>query len=319
MRRSVPGYVCALALLGAGSIAAYVPLSPNRTWSCTPDYTVDNKSGGIPSINDADGGATAVVNAITSWQAWNGSGSATVVKAHKGSVAGLSLGDGKPMLAFSDPIGACTGSCLAATFLGYYGERSPGSGSWQITDADIVINAGGFHWTSEGEDPGGAGCSSEVYLEGVAVHEVGHGLGLAHSGVAGATMSTSGSLFCNNSQATTEADDESGIVALYGMAPCFGCTHFTNYLAGTGTTQYQPCGTFYQSAGMQDGYLRGPDGTDFDLALWHWNGSDWTRVATSASASSSETIHYSGLAGWFRWEVYSYTGSGTYHFWKNNP
>ena len=309
----------ALAVLGASAADAYVLLSPNRTWNCPPDYTVDNVAGGIPSILDADGGATRIVNAIVASAAWNGAGSATVLKAHKGSTAGFAQGDGKPMLKLSDPLGACTLSCLAATFTGYYSERSPsGSGSWRIDDADVVTNSAGYNWTSMGEDPFGIGCSSEIYVEGVMVHELGHGIGLGHTPIVGATMYASVA-YCNNNPASTEADDESGTVALYGAAPCTNCRDYTNYI-GTGATQYQPCATYYYGqAGVQSGYLRGPAGADLDLYLWHWNGSSWVQVASGTSLSQNETITYNGTAGWYLWGVYGYSGAGTYHFWEAHP
>ena len=312
--------VALLALL-AGSASAYVLLSPNRTWDCAPDYIVDNRAGGVPSILDADGGRTKVINAITSnGDAWNSESSGTVIKAHAGSVAGFALGDSVPMLNFTDPLSACTGTCLAATFTGYYAERAAGSGSWRITDADIVTNSTGYNWTSQGEDPGGAGCSSEIYIEGVMVHEIGHGLGLGHSAVMGATMFASVA-YCNNNPATTEADDAAGLNALYGSG--FGSAYdtYTNYLTGTGTTQYQPCGTYYWSnAGWNYGRLRGPGGTDFDLYLWRWNGSSWVQVASATGVSSSEDINYNNPSGaWLLWGAYSYSGSGTYHFYLDRP
>ena len=69
------------------------------------------------------------------------------------------------MLKFSDPLSACTGSCLAATFTAYYSERAAGTGSYKIDDADIVTHSTGYSWTSQGEDPNGAGCSNEIYVE----------------------------------------------------------------------------------------------------------------------------------------------------------
>ncbi|HXT51932.1 MAG TPA: matrixin family metalloprotease [Thermoanaerobaculia bacterium] len=302
----------------AGTLSGYVLLVPNRTWDCPPDYTVD--SAGIASIADGDGGATRVAGAIASIVAWNGENAGTVIKAHKGSVAGFAMGDGNPMLKFSDPFAACTGVCLAATFTGYYAERTPTpSGSWKITDADIVTNNTGYSWTSEGEDPGGAGCSSEIYAEGVMVHEAGHGLGLGHSGVAGATMLASVS-FCNNNPSTTEADDAAGLQALYGSGFNFGYTTYTNYINTAGVTHYQPCGTYYWgNAGNQVGALRGPGGSDFDLYLWKWNGTTWVQVASATTTSTNENITYSGTAAWYLWGVYSYSGSGTYHFYTSHP
>jgi hypothetical protein len=200
-----------ILLVVASSVSAFVLLSPPRTWDSPPTYIVDNR--GLTGVNDGNGGVTRVINAITSTAAWNGAGSGTVVNATAGSVSGFRLGDGIPMLNFRDPTGQCTGSCLAATFTGFFSTRS--DGSVRIDDADIVTNSTGHSWTSQGEDPNGSGCNNEIYVEGVEVHEVGHGLGLAHTNVSGATMFPSVSA-CNNGPATTEADDEAGINALYG-------------------------------------------------------------------------------------------------------
>lgn len=193
--------VTAFGLLGASTAAsAYVLLSPARAWTSPPSYIVDSR--GLTGVTDGNGGVSRTVNAIQSSSAWNGSGAGTVVTASSGSVSGFSLGDGVPMLNFTDPIGACTGNCLAATFTGFY------SGS-TIHDADIVTNTS-HPWASQGES-----CSGEYYVEGVMVHEIGHGLGLGHTNVGGATMYPTVSA-CNNGPATTEADDDAGINALYG-------------------------------------------------------------------------------------------------------
>ena len=190
-----------LTTMVVSSASAYVLLSPRRSWASAPLVIVDNR--GNSTITDSDGGATATRNAITSTQAWNGSGSGTVVNAVIGSVAAWQLGDGVPMLNFRDPQRACKGTCLAATFTGFYSGGT-------INDADIVTNTR-YDWTSVSE-PGG--CASEFYIEGVMVHEVGHLLGLGHSNVTGSTMYPSVSS-CNNNPATTEADDEAAINDLY--------------------------------------------------------------------------------------------------------
>ena len=195
-----------LTVLVVSSASAYVLLSPRRSWLVTPTVIVDDR--GLSSVTDGDGGATRTVSAITSNAAWNGAGSGTVLAAVKGSVAAWQLGDGIPMLNFRDPERVCKGSCLAATFTGFY--RSVGGGVNEIFDADIVTNTR-FAWTSAGEPDG---CASEFFIEGVQVHEVGHLLGLGHTNVTGATMYPSVSS-CNNNPATTEADDEAGINDLY--------------------------------------------------------------------------------------------------------
>ena len=72
-------------------------------------------------------------------------------------------------------------------------------------------------------------------------------------------------------------------------------------------------------AGTHKGCLTGPSGADFDLSLYKWNGSSWSIVARGETASSSETITYSGTAGYYYWEVYSYSGSGSYTFSSARP
>ncbi len=193
-----------VACLVAGSVSAYVLLSPRRTWDSDPNVIVDNR--GQASIASTDMGRNATRNAIVSTAAWNGAGSGTVVNATVGSVSSWRLGDGIPMLNFRDPQGACSGNCLAATFTGYYTQRS--NGTYRIYDADIVTNTA-HSWASLGES-----CSGEFYIEGVMVHEIGHGLGLGHTSVSGATMYPSVSS-CNNGPASTETDDENGIDSLY--------------------------------------------------------------------------------------------------------
>jgi hypothetical protein len=105
-----------------------------------------------------------------------------------------------------------------------------------------------------------------------------------------------------------------------GGAPCTNCTAYTGSLGGTGSSQYQPNGTFYFStAGTHRGWLQGPGGTDFDLYLQRWNGFFWQTVARSESATSVEQIAFTGNTGYYRWRVYSFSGSGSYTFWLQRP
>ena len=194
-----------IACLVAGSVSAYVLLSPRRTWDSDPNVRVDSR--GQATVADGDGGRNATRNAIVSSNAWNGAGAGTVVNATVASVSGWRLGDGIPMLNFRDPQGVCTGNCLAATFTGFYQQRS--NGTWRIVDADIVTNTA-RDWASAGETCSG----TEFRIEGVMVHEVGHLLGIGHSNVSGATMYPSVSA-CNNGPASTEADDDNAVNNLY--------------------------------------------------------------------------------------------------------
>lgn len=193
--------IAALAAIFAGSAFGYALLSPRRTWDSPPNVIVDNR--GNSSITDGDLGRTRTRNAIL---AWNSAGTGTRLSATVGSISGFSLGDGRPMLNFQDPTGACGGSCLAATFTGYYSRRP--NGTYRIYDADIVTNRA-YQWASLGES-----CSNEFYTEAIHTHEVGHLLGLGHSGVSGATMFPSVSA-CNNGPASLANDDLAGIQDLY--------------------------------------------------------------------------------------------------------
>lgn len=193
--------VIVLACLFAGSLSAYVLLSPRRTWDSPPAVTVDSR--GLSSVSDGDLGRSRTRSAILTW---NNAGTGTRLSATVGSVSGFSLGDGRVMLNFQDPVRVCTGNCLAATFTGYYQRRS--NGTYRITDADIVTNTA-YAWASAGE-----ACSSEMYVEAVMVHEVGHMLGLGHSSVSGSTMYPSVS-YCNNGPASLATDDINAINDLY--------------------------------------------------------------------------------------------------------
>ena len=106
-----------------------------------------------------------------------------------------------------------------------------------------------------------------------------------------------------------------------GGAPCTDCTEYTGSLTGTGDADVQPSGTYYYvgSSGTHEGWLEGPAGTDFDLYLYKWSGSRWTRVASSTSSSSSEHVAYGGTSGYYYWRVTSYSGSGTYSLWLKTP
>ncbi|PTA67931.1 S8 family peptidase [Deinococcus arcticus] len=94
--------------------------------------------------------------------------------------------------------------------------------------------------------------------------------------------------------------------------PTGGTTTYTGSVS-RGTFSYQP-GTagFSYAGGTLKGNLSGPSGTDFDLYLQRYNGSSWVDVAASEGASSTEAITFTASSGTYRWEVYGYSGSGSY-------
>jgi aqualysin 1 len=100
-----------------------------------------------------------------------------------------------------------------------------------------------------------------------------------------------------------------------------GYTEYDGNLTGSGDNEIEPNGNYYYvgSSGTHSGELTGPNGTDFDLYLYKWLSSNWVQVSSSTSSSSYEEINYSGSAGYFYWDVKSYTGSGTYSFCLKTP
>ncbi|MFF3286021.1 M4 family metallopeptidase [Streptomyces sp. NPDC003023] len=82
----------------------------------------------------------------------------------------------------------------------------------------------------------------------------------------------------------------------------------------SGQAAVQPDGSYYYSStsGTHVGCLRGPAGTDFDLYLQKWNGAGWVDVAVDGNATSEEDISYNGTAGYYRYVVHAYSGSGAY-------
>jgi serine protease len=147
------------------------------------------------------------------------------------------------------------------------------------------------------------------------------GAGLTTSKTYGSSGTFTVTLTVTDTASQTDTDTQSVTVSGGGGgAPCTNCTAYTGSLGGTGSSQYQPNGTFYFStAGTHRGWLQGPGGTDFDLYLQRWNGFFWQTVARSESATSVEQIAFTGNTGYYRWRVYSFSGSGSYTFWLQRP
>lgn len=107
--------------------------------------------------------------------------------------------------------------------------------------------------------------------------------------------------------------------------PGTNCSTYNNvfswYLSYSGARDYEPNGSYwYESdSGTHQGCLNGPSNADFDLYLQKYNGASWVTVASSLSPSSNETITYNGTPGYYRYMVYSYSGSGNYTVGINAP
>ena len=106
--------------------------------------------------------------------------------------------------------------------------------------------------------------------------------------------------------------------------PPTGCSGYEFTATGSlssGSSAYHPNGSYYYSSvsGAHTGCLDGPTGTDFDLYLQKWNGFSWSVVAQGITANPDETVSYSGTAGYYRWRVHAYSGSGSYTLGYSNP
>jgi hypothetical protein len=100
-------------------------------------------------------------------------------------------------------------SVAGALAVAFVYRRTSGAETGEIVDANIVFNGAEFSWTT---DP--ATYSNRFDVEAVAVHEIGHALGLDHSPVAAATLFPrigSGRTLPR----TLASDDVAGVVAAY--------------------------------------------------------------------------------------------------------
>ena len=101
-----------------------------------------------------------------------------------------------------------------------------------------------------------------------------------------------------------------------GTTPPTGCageeTAFSGSLSSGGQAAEPGTSGFTSSSGTITGCLDGPNGTDFDLFLQKVSGSSWVTLAQGITASSDESVSYSGTSGTYRWVVEAYSGSGSY-------
>lgn len=128
------------------------------------------------------------------------------------------------------------------------------------------------------------------------------------------------------SDAANQQDNSSQLLSLAdpGAGPCPECEQTSGSLSGSNDNDYSPSSNGFESAGGQFyALLEGPANADFDLILEKYSRSlffaGWSNVASSESSSSNEEVSYSGSSGTYRWRVKSYSGSGDYILYTDNP
>ena len=113
----------------------------------------------------------------------------------------------------------------------------------------------------------------------------------------------------------------SSVVTVGAGSACAGTAINGSFAGVVNQTQIQPGGSFYQTtvSGVQSACLTGPGGADFDLYLDQWDGAKWLQVAKSEGTTSSESLSFTGAAGYYRYRVLNPVGTGSYVLTYSRP
>lgn len=153
-----------------------------------------------PQNNDVPE-AAAEAALLAGLTAWNDQGGALFRFMYGGRVSDTSLSnDGRNVVLFRNEF---NGNAIATTYTWRSGST--------IIDADIIFWDGAFRFITEGD-----ACNNAAYIEDIATHEFGHGLGLGHSTDPASTMWPTYP-WCSRESRTLAPDDVAGIQSLYGV------------------------------------------------------------------------------------------------------
>ena len=192
--------VAAVAAAVAGAAALHTSAAAYTTyarWASGPVTVYVN-----PANHDVSQ-AAAIAALQAGMDAWNTQSGTSFRWQYGGTVTDTATAyDNRNVVMFRN---TSNGSAIATTYSWW-------SGSNELLDSDIVFWDGPFTFFTGSTGCGGV--SNAAYMEDIAVHELGHALGMNHSTDTDATMYPSYS-YCSMKNRTLAADDISGAKALY--------------------------------------------------------------------------------------------------------
>jgi hypothetical protein len=195
MKLRIPATIAFLAaLFFVTAVAVHAYSTFGGKWKSFPVVLFLN-----PANHDvtASAAVTAIQSAINAWNTQSGS---SFRYQYGGTVNDTATShDYRNVMFFRN---VSNGGVIATTYSWW-------ESSGKALDSDVVFWDGGFKFYT-----GTSGCSSGVYIEDVATHELGHALGLGHSSASDATMYSTYTL-CTQAKRTLASDDIAGAKALY--------------------------------------------------------------------------------------------------------
>lgn len=191
MRRFWPT-IAFMVAVAAGSAGVHAYVASGHKWGTTTVRYYINPQNMYVSTSEA------IAAIQTGANAWNTQSNANIQLQYGGTTSGSSLTMNRVNEVFfrNDSSGA-----VAETYWWW-------DGSGTLIDADIVFHENWAWSTTSG------GCSGGFYIENTAAHELGHVLGLHHSGVDVATMWPYTD-YCETIRVTLDTDDVDGIESIY--------------------------------------------------------------------------------------------------------